>query len=77
VPDEYRFKGLELRVAKHDRDLYEGNGKPAITIRLAELESYMNDSKDRLKSIDKKFSAIISLLLATLAGVIVDIATKR
>lgn len=75
--DQYRGNGTERRLSKMETDLYYGNGKPGITTRLATLEDHMNDSKDRLKSIDNKFWAMISLLLATLVGVIVNIVVKR
>lgn len=41
----YRLAELERQVAKHKKDLYEGNGKPALTVRIAVMEDTMKELK--------------------------------
>ncbi len=57
-------------------DIYIGKGvkDPPITYRLSILENRMDRSEDLQKSTDRKFWAIIILLLTSLAGLIVDMA---
>lgn len=83
----YRMEGLEGRVAKLEKDVIHGNGLPGLTTRMAIQEGDMEDVKERmatlkretkesLESINGKFWALISLVLATLVGVIVNIVVK-
>lgn len=39
---------LWLMVRRHDRDLYRGNGKPGVTIRLNDLENYKRRTENDL-----------------------------
>ncbi len=40
-------------VKRHERDLYRGNGKPGITTRLSELESYRERTESDLYGDEK------------------------
>ena len=76
------------RLNKVFNDLYYGNGKSGLTTRTQELETCQESQGDRMdvmerrldgriNGIDKKFWAIILLLLTLLAGVIVDVVRGR
>lgn len=59
----------DTRIKKHDKDMYEGNGKPAITVRLDRVERFCKAAT---------YIAVSTLLLvigAILTG-IVDIAVR-
>lgn len=43
------FGALQVRVDKHQKDLYEGNGKPALTVRMALVESDVSEVKESLQ----------------------------
>lgn len=70
---EHRIDEL---VFQHDKDLYRGNGKPGLTTRMQQAEDCMEAQGLRIDKIDKKFWAIILLLLTLLGGVITDIVEK-
>ncbi len=70
-------------VERHDKDLYRGNGKPGLTTRMQQAEDRMDSHEDcmdtfdeRITGIDKKFWAIILLLLTLLGGVLTDVIMK-
>lgn len=74
---------IDALVFQHDKDLYRGNGKPGLTTRMQQAEDKMEnidtcieDQSLRIDKIDKKFWAIILLLLTLLGGVIADIVEK-
>lgn len=65
-------------ISRIETDMYFGDTrKPGVTIRIERLEDGMERSEDTQKSTDRKFWAIIILLISTLTGIIVDIATKH
>lgn len=66
----YRVEQLEVRVAKHHKDLYEGNGLPSITTRLTMLE-------DSQKSYARNMRTIVFLLLGSIVSAIVDITIRH
>lgn len=55
---------------RHDRDIYRGNGKPGLTIRMEKVET----SIGQVIYYAKWFMGILG---AVLVAVIIDIATKR
>lgn len=67
---------IEHLVLQHDKDLYRGNGKPGLTTRMQQAEDCMEVQGERIDKIDRKFWAIILLLLTLLGGVITDIVEK-
>lgn len=56
-------------VLRHEKDLYRGNGKPGLCTRIQTEEDRMDATEKRIDGIDKKFGAIIVLLLTILGGV--------
>lgn len=56
-------------VDKVYKDMYHGNGKPAITIRIQTVE-------DRMANIEKLLSKLIWLGMGTLAGTLGSIAIE-
>lgn len=77
MPDEqHRTSNGELSrlVYKHDTDLYYGNGKPGLTIRMALMES-------ALDRISRNLNKIVWLLLGGMmtggVAIIVALVTKR
>ena len=63
-------------VRRHDQDLYRGNGKPGVTTRLQQGEDRMTALEKRMESIDFKFWAIITLLIASMLAALGDIVFK-
>lgn len=59
----------DTRIKKHDRDMYEGNGKPAMTVRLDRVERFCESATHRM-------NAVILILLTAIATGIVDIAMR-
>ena len=67
---EYRVHQTELKVAKHHKDLYEGNGLPSITTRLTMLE-------DSVAKTARNTRTIVFLLLTAIIGAAADIITHH
>lgn len=42
---EYRIAQVERKAERHDKDLYHGNGKPALTVRMNDVENDVRDLK--------------------------------
>lgn len=63
---EHRIREIETTVRRHDRDLYQGNGKPAITVRMAVME-------DCVERINRNLSKISYLLISTLITAVATI----
>lgn len=59
----------DTRIQKHDKDLYEGNGKPAITVRLDRVERFCETATARM-------NAVIFLLVGAIATGIIDMAIR-
>lgn len=59
----------ESRIKKHDRDMYEGNGKPAITVRLDRVERFCEVATSRM-------NAVILILVGCLLTGIVDVIVR-
>lgn len=69
--DQYR-----QMVDRHENDLYHGNGKPGITNRLQVIEDDVSRSAEQVEFLDKKFWAIILLLLTILGTVIGELLRR-
>lgn len=65
---------LRKRVEKHDRDLYVGNGRPALCVRIAvvekELET-MNKAVDEIRKDNKAIMKMVIGLILAVAGQII------
>jgi hypothetical protein len=59
----------DTRIKKHDKDMYEGNGKPAITVRLDRVEQFVESAKYRM-------NAVILLLVGAILTGLVDMAVR-
>lgn len=59
----------DTRIKKHDKDMYEGNGKPAITVRLDRVERFMDTAVNRM-------NAVILLLVGAIATGLIDMAVR-
>lgn len=59
----------DSRIKKHDKDMYEGNGKPAMTVRMDRVERFCAVATSRM-------NAIILLLLGAIATGVVDMAVR-
>lgn len=59
----------EERIKKHDRDMYEGNGKPALTVRMDRVERFVETATSRM-------NAVILLLLGAIATGVVDMIVR-
>jgi len=57
-------------IHQHEKDLYRGNGKPGITTRLKTLEDSMERIEDLQAATDRKFWAVIVLLITILGSII-------
>lgn len=64
------------RVAKHDRDLYEGNGKPALTVRMALAEERIDAVNRTVEEIRKDSKAIKMMVLSVILAIAGDIIVK-
>lgn len=58
------------RIQKHDKDLYEGNGKPALTVRMDRVERFCESATTRM-------NAVIFLLIGAIATGIVDLMVRH
>ena len=59
-------------------DMYHGDARKAgVTTRLENMENRMEGMESLQQSTDRKFWAIILLLISSLAGITVDILTHR
>lgn len=59
----------ETRIKKIDKDMYEGNGKPAITVRLDRVERFVESATNRM-------NAVILLLVGAIATGVVDLVVR-
>lgn len=59
----------DTRIKKIDKDMYEGNGKPAITVRLDRVERFVESATNRM-------NAVILLLLGAIVTGIVDMVVR-
>lgn len=67
----------EMTMKMHN-DLYYGDArKPGLTVRMQQQEDGLHETRTELRSVDRKFWAIILLLLTTLGGVATDLAVRR
>lgn len=57
------------RICKHDKDLYEGNGKPSITVRLDRVERFCEKAS-------KTMTAVLLLLVAAILTGVVDVVVR-
>lgn len=71
-------------VRRHERDLYRGNGKPGLTLRMQSVEECqdqqeidMAEVKKTMETTRKQLWAMIMLGLSTLTGVIVILIGHR
>jgi hypothetical protein len=62
-------KWADERIKKHDKDLYEGNGKPSLTIRLDRVERFCEKAS-------KTMTAILLLLVGAILTGIVDMIVR-
>jgi hypothetical protein len=69
-PDYEDFKRLR-------QDMWFGNGKPGVTSRLNTLEGDVVNLKEAQADANKKFWAIIILLIASIVGAATDMITHR
>jgi hypothetical protein len=68
VETEWR-SWVDDRVKKHDKDLYEGNGKPSLTVRMDRVERYCENQSKWTK-------AIVLLLLSAIFAALGDIFVR-
>lgn len=54
MPDDYRLNGVDRRLSSVEKDLYRGNGKPGITIRLAVLEECVDKIDETIKGMSDR-----------------------
>jgi len=59
----------DSRIKKHDKDMYEGNGKPALTVRMDRVERFCETATSRM-------NAVIFLLLGAIATGVVDMVVR-
>jgi hypothetical protein len=59
----------DKRINKHDKDLYEGNGKPSITVRLDRVERFCLTST-------RLMTAILLLLIGAIFTGIADLIVR-
>lgn len=59
----------DTRIKKHDKDMYEGNGKPALTVRMDRVERFCETATSRM-------NAVILLLVGAIATGLVDMAVR-
>jgi hypothetical protein len=57
------------RIKKHDRDLYEGNGLPSITVRIDRVERFVNRATYLM-------TTILFLLVAAIFTGVVDVLAR-
>lgn len=62
-------------VNRHDKDLYHGNGKPAITVRLSDVEGDVSDLKTCTTNMEKKQDRILWLVVTTLVTLVTLLIT--
>jgi hypothetical protein len=62
------------RVSKHDRDLYEGNGKPSLTVRMESAEDCNERHEKRIAKVENGNVWAIRLLIAILVTLLADIS---
>lgn len=67
---------LKKLVEKHDKTLY-GNGERGVVTRISILEEFKLDMGTKLDRLNSALNWAIGLLIATLAGVIVDICVRK
>lgn len=76
-------ESLWRKVEKHDRDLYEGNGKdnPSLTTRMALNEGDIEDVKTTVNEIKSDSKAtrnmVIGLILAVIGQIVVQLISKH
>lgn len=63
-------------VRKHDEDLYRGNGKPALTVRMALCEQEIKAVKEIVEEIRKDSKAIKMMVLSVILAIAGDIIVK-
>jgi hypothetical protein len=70
----------EHRIGRLEKDMWHGNGKPGLTTRMQQAEDALSatkinieDTNKRISSTDRKFWAIILLLLTLLGGLAMDL----
>jgi hypothetical protein len=51
-------------IFQHDRDLYRGNGKPGVTIRLEKIEDRMDSMEKALDRRETKQNIILGAVLS-------------
>lgn len=69
-------ESLHEIVARHDRDLYRGNGLPGITTRMAAVESRVSTIEQLLKEKANKSERKLNILLATTLTLLGTIVLK-
>lgn len=70
--DEDAYRMLQ----KHDQDLYRGNGKPALTVRMAIAEKDIENMQKAADEIRGDSKAIKLMVLTTLLAIAGDIIVK-
>lgn len=59
----------DTRIKKHDKDMYEGNGKPALTVRMDRVERFT-------EAATKRMNQVIFLLIGAIATGVVDVIVR-
>lgn len=71
--EQYRLADVGRMAQRHDKDLYHGNGKPALTIRMALME-------DIVEKISHNLSKIVWLIvgggITGLVALVLDIVMR-
>jgi hypothetical protein len=71
VDDEIRRK-----VEKHDDDLYRGNGKPGLTVRVALNEQEIATVKETVDEIKSDSKAMKRMLIGLILTILGEIAVR-
>lgn len=63
-------------VQKHDNDLYRGNGKPGLTVRMAIAEERIETVKETVDEIRKDSKAIKMMVIGVILTVLGEIVVR-
>lgn len=71
-----QLKELWKKFEKHDQDLYHGNGKPGLTVRMELAEKEIFDMKEDIKEHRRDSKQIKMMLLGAIVAGVIDSILK-
>jgi hypothetical protein len=64
------WEDLREQVKRHEKDLYHGNGKPALTIRMDRVEVWQDEMRTNVRWI---LGLVVTVLLTVVGEILVKV----